>query len=77
MVITFNASADKDDVNAVMQRVTFNSVGNSPPGTIEIALTFDDAGKTGIDPGTSGTDSSEAVTGIVEVEITPTNDPPH
>ena len=76
MVITFNASADKDDVNAVMQRVTFNSVGNSPPGTIEIALTFDDAGKTGIDPGTSGTDSSEAVTGIVEVEITPTNDPP-
>ncbi|EED31316.1 VCBS protein [gamma proteobacterium NOR5-3] len=77
LVLTFNADATVEAVNAIIQNVSFNSASSSvEAGVKEITFVFDDAGAAGADPGISGTASSEIASAQVTIKIIPTNDAP-
>ncbi|HEX8164633.1 MAG TPA: Ig-like domain-containing protein, partial [Beijerinckiaceae bacterium] len=62
LVITFNANATEDRVNAVLQQLTYANGSQSPPPSVTIDFTFDDG--------------QGPAAGSITVGITATNDPP-
>ena len=70
LVVTFNASATKEAVSAVMKRITYSNVDDDLSGAITVAMTFNDG-----NAGAQGTGVGSA-TGTVTVTVTGTNDAP-
>ncbi|PWC19071.1 hypothetical protein DDT52_12275, partial [Brenneria roseae subsp. roseae] len=65
------------DVNAFIaaSNVTFTTASHAT-GNVTLTVTIDDGGNTGLDPGNSGTDSSEAATSTLTLTVTAVNDAP-
>ena len=65
------------DINALLASsgVTFTTQANAT-SDVTLTVTIDDNGHTGVDPGLSGTASSEAATTSLTLHVTPVNDAP-
>ncbi|WP_170116023.1 Ig-like domain-containing protein [Brenneria roseae] len=65
------------DINAFIaaSNVTFTTASNAT-GDVTLTVTIDDGGNTGIDPGSSGTDSSEAASSTLTLTVMAVNDAP-
>ncbi len=72
LVITFNATATKTDVDAVMRAVTFSSIDDNPSSSVTVAMTFNDGNTVAQGSGTNLPSNALSFT----VNITPTNDSP-
>ncbi len=77
LILTFNDAATSDAVNAILQNTSFNSSSSSlEAGDKTVTVTFNDGGRTGIDPGLTADASSEEDSVEVTISIIPTNDSP-
>lgn len=72
LVLTFNATADRDAINNVMQSIAYSNSSQTPPASVEIDWTFSDDN----DSGNQGSGGDLTAISTTIVDITPVNNAP-
>lgn len=71
LLFTFNANATQSLVDSVLQQIAYSNSSNTPPASVQLDWTFNDA-----NGGTQGSGGTLAVTQTTTVAITANNDAP-
>jgi len=71
-LLTFNAAADNDAVNNVMQAIAYSNSSDAPPANVQINWSFNDHN----DASNQGSGGDLVATGSTTVDITAVNDAP-
>jgi len=72
LLLTFDATADNDTVNGVMQAIAYSNSSDTPPASVQIDWSFNDHN----DASKQGSGGELSATGFTTVTITAVNDVP-
>ncbi len=71
LLLTFNSNATQSRINAAIQAIAYSNNSDTPPASVQVNWTFNDANS-----GSQGTGGALTATGNVTVSITAVNDIP-